>query len=190
MANASEVSICSGALVKLGLQPIISLADANAQARACNQVYATQRDALLRAHPWKFATKYVVLTPDVETPVFDFGYQFTLPSDYLKLQQESADPNVLWKLVGDKVYANDSVFELVYTARITDPTKFDSLFVEALEDKIAMVLAMPLTRQAKVYDSRAAQFALSMSEARCATLQESTVASETFEATHWTNSRL
>ena len=190
MANASEVSICSGALVKLGLQPIISLADANAQARACNQVYATQRDALLRMHPWKFATRYVTLTPDVDAPPFDFDYQFTLPSDYLKLQHESADPYYQWRLVGNKIFANDNVFELVYTARVTDPTQFDSLFVEALEDKIAMILALPLTRQSKVYDSRAAQFAVSMSEARCATLQESTVASDTFEATAWTNSRL
>ena len=52
---ATEVSICSNALRKLGDDPITSLTEDTERARLCNAFYNTARDSLLRSHPWNFA---------------------------------------------------------------------------------------------------------------------------------------
>ena len=56
---ASEVDICNRALSKLGAARITSLTEDSVNARACNAMYESVRDAELRAHPWNFAMKRV-----------------------------------------------------------------------------------------------------------------------------------
>jgi len=52
---ATEVSICSNALRRLGDDPITSLTDDTERARLCNAFYQDSRDLVLRSHPWNFA---------------------------------------------------------------------------------------------------------------------------------------
>ena len=52
---ATEVSICSNALRRLGDDPITSLTDDTERARLCNSFYPDARDAVLRLHTWNFA---------------------------------------------------------------------------------------------------------------------------------------
>ena len=47
--------------------------------------YDMERMAALRAHPWKFATKRVLLTPNLSTPPpFGFAFAYDLPNDYIR----------------------------------------------------------------------------------------------------------
>ena len=52
---ATEVSICSNALRKLGDSPITALTEDTERARLCNALYEPARDSLLRSHAWNFA---------------------------------------------------------------------------------------------------------------------------------------
>lgn len=137
---ASVVEICNVALQKLGAGRIVSLTQDDPRARDCNLAYEPMRDAELRAHPWSFAKTRTVLAPDATAPAFDFDYQFTLPSDCVRVLM----PNTYdldWHIEGGKILTNegDSI-NLIYLKRVTDPNVMDALFREMLSCRIALQL--------------------------------------------------
>lgn len=143
---ASVVGICNRGLQKLGADRITSLTQDSRNARSCNALYEIVRDAELRAHPWSFAVKRVVLAPDSTTPAFDYDYSFTLPSDCLRVLPPN-DSDLDWRIEGGAILTNygDSL-NLRYIARITDPNLFDPLFMESLASRIAVELCEELTQ--------------------------------------------
>jgi len=78
-------------------------------------------------------------------PPFEYSNQFTLPSDYLRAIREE-DKSIDWKVEGQRLVANQETFNLVYIARITDPTEFDESFDELLATSLAYELAYPLVQ--------------------------------------------
>lgn len=132
MSATSEVQICNAALLRLGAQPITSFTDGTVSSTICNQMYALTRDLLLRQHTWNFATKRVSLAADSTTPAFEWEYQYPLPSDFIRVDriyEQISD----YSIEGSYLLTNQTApLKLVYIAQITDPTKFDVLFVEAL----------------------------------------------------------
>ncbi len=161
---ASEVSICNFALTNLGKDNISALTEPTAEARACNQFYAHTRDVLLSGYPWRFAGKTIALAQVANDKAGKWGYAYKRPNDCLKLrwvrpgysvddpcqqteQEEIANP---YDVEGDVIYCNLSPAFLRYTWRITDPSKFTPLFIEALSWHLSVKLAMPLTRDPKV----------------------------------------
>ena len=78
---ASVVDICNSALNMIGASNILALTEDSKAARICNQRYTFVRDSVFRSHPWNCLIRRVSLTPDSETPEFDFSHQYTLPTD-------------------------------------------------------------------------------------------------------------
>lgn len=156
---ASNVEIANRALTKIGAKRLVSLDDNTKEGRETKSMFTIVRDAMLRAHNWRFSIKRAEVAAQVDAPAFGYSYQYRLPADCLK---------VLW--VGDfypgadhsdYIGADTSEYaiengliltdyvaplKLRYVARIEDPTLFDSLFVEAFACKLAMELAEPLTQ--------------------------------------------
>lgn len=160
----SVVSICNLALANLGKSNINDLTEASTEAKACNQFYEHTRDLLLQSYPWHFAGKTAALAEITNDKPGKWGYAYKRPVDCLKvrwirreysltdpcpqtLQQEITNP---YELEGEAVYCNLSPAFLRYTWKLTDPTKFTELFVEALAWHLTVRLAMPLTRDTKV----------------------------------------
>lgn len=132
MAVTSEVQLCNNALLRLGTNTITSLTDGTTAANACNQAYSPTRDALLRMHLWNFAIKRTALAADVATPSFEFNYQYTLPVDFIRVHRiyNQTSP---FTIEGPKLISDQAApLNLVYVSRITDVTKFDPIFTEAL----------------------------------------------------------
>ena len=160
---ASVVSICNLALSNIGKDNIAALTDAGAEARACSQFYEQARDTMLQAYPWRFAGVTVSMAEITNLKLGQWGYAYQRPTDCLKVrwlrpaysedepalskQDELAYP---YEIEGQTVYANLSPAFLRYTSRMTDPSVFPPLFVEALSWSLAVRLAMPLTRDPKV----------------------------------------
>jgi hypothetical protein len=143
---ASEVGICNRGLQKLGADRITSLTQDSRNARSCNALYETVRDAELRNHPWSFAVKRIVLAPDVTAPAFDYDYAFTLPSDCLRILPPN-DHYLDWQVEDGAILTNyGDTLNLRYLCRVTDPNKFDALFLEALACRIAVELCEELTQ--------------------------------------------
>jgi hypothetical protein len=160
----SVVSICNLALSNLGKDNINDLSEASAEAKACNQFYEHVRDTLLQSYPWRFAGKTASLAEVTNDKPGAWGYAYRRPNDCLKvrwirreysltddcpqtLQQEIANP---YEIEGQTIYCNLSPAFLRYTWKLTDPTRFSTLFVEALSWHLAVRMAMPLTRDPKV----------------------------------------
>jgi len=146
---ATEVSICSNALRRLGDSAITSLTDDTERARLCNAFYADARDAVLRLHPWNFAITRTSLAQLSDTPSYGFAYQYSLPTspyclrvlgmeyeDYIfKVENYSTQGRVL--------LTDEGTAKILYVARITDTTQFDALFVDVLTAKISIRLMLP-----------------------------------------------
>ena len=82
---ASQVDICNGALNQLGASTIISLTEDSKNARILNQRYEMVRDRVFREHPWNCLIKRTKLAQDAATPAYEYSYQYTLPSDCLRV---------------------------------------------------------------------------------------------------------
>lgn len=159
----SIVSICNLALSNLGKDNISALGDAGAEARAARQFYDQTLDTLLQAYPWRFAGKTEALAQITNTEAGKWLYAYQRPNDCLKvrwirpqysvddpcgqsMQEEIANP---YEVEGEAIFCHLSPAFLRYTRRMTDPTKFSPLFVEALSWHLAVRFAMPLTRDPK-----------------------------------------
>lgn len=155
----SDVAIANLALTKIGDLRITSLSDNTKPAREVNAVYSMLRDKLQRTYNWRFCVKRAVLAAESTAPVFDYSYQYPVPSDCLRILQINAyypapDLSDLissggqeYVLEGGKILTrNSGSMNLRYLARISDPTKFDTSFDEAFASSIAYNVAEALTQ--------------------------------------------
>lgn len=170
---ASEVTICNLALSHLGDDRISSLDDPTRQGRACKLHYVLTRDAVLRDHPWNFATRreYLALLAGAAPVGWDYAYAY--PSDCLFAREiwqtvvlEQPTPfEVLTSGTGRVLVTNEANAVLEYTARIADTTQFDALFIDALSYKLAAELAMPLTRSVQIAQAQLSLYMSRMAQA-------------------------
>jgi hypothetical protein len=150
----SIVSICKLALTNIGKDTINDLSEPTAEARACNLFYDQVRDTLLQSYPWRFAGGRKSLA-EISNDRSEWSHAYTRPADCLKIlwvEPEGGRRGVLYPHDAEdgKIYCNLSPAYLRYTKRLTDPTRYPPLFIEALSWHLAVRLAMPLTRDPKV----------------------------------------
>jgi len=189
---ASTIDICNRALQKLGADRIISLTQNSTSARACNLAYEPVRDAELRAHVWSFSVKRAQLAADATAPVYGYDYSYTLPSDCLRLLHNDHNEGVYitdWKVEGRKILTNESApIDIRYIYRITDTTKYDASFSEALSCKIAMEICEELTQSNTKRQIAAEEYKAAIREARKINAFENV--SKEFQTDTWLTARL
>jgi hypothetical protein len=144
----SAIEIANASLSLIGDQTITAFTDGTPRANLANTFYPIARDATLREHPWNFAEGRAVLAPIIGAPPFEYGIYYQLPTDCLRVRRND-DIDSPYRVEEDKVATDASEFNLVYTKRITDPNRFDSLFVMALIYRLAGLLAIPLLQDHK-----------------------------------------
>lgn len=145
----SSLSICNGALQKIGMKRIMSLSDDTTEGKACNAEYDKVRKFILRLYPWGFAIKRVILAPAPTAPEFEFSYRLPLPSDFMRLV-DLYEYDGRYRLEGTAILADADSLNLRYVADVSDFTKADSLFVEAFEWYLGYTLARYLTESDSV----------------------------------------
>ena len=160
---SSVVFICNLALSNIGKTNIVALSEASAEARACNQFYEHSRDLLLQQYPWRFAGKTASLAELTNDKPGRWAHAYQRPTDCLKVRwlrpsysEDDYQPTTVktetgypHDIEGQTIYTDLSPAFLRYTQRLTDPTKFTALFIDALSWHLAVRLAMPLTRDPK-----------------------------------------
>jgi hypothetical protein len=155
---ASDVEICSNALLLLGDSPIASFTEGTLRSRYCANLYPIAKRAILRAHPWNCTIKRVILAPEASTPAFDWGYQFVLPSGFLRLLQvgEAANP-IDYSFEGSRILADTNVLPIVYVKEESEAA-WDSLLTDVMVKRMEMDLAYPITKSASLRDSLKQEF--------------------------------
>ncbi len=171
LANPTEVSICSNALLKIGDETITSMDDTTSRARRCKNLYSHTRDAVLRAHNWNFTIIRVALARLLTTPAYDFDFEYKLPADYL-MMLGSDDPTLVYRLESGKLLTSNTSVAITYVAGTKDTAIMDALFVDALTARMAQELAIPTTGDKGIYDRMAAEYTLKLKEARTRDGQE------------------
>jgi hypothetical protein len=151
---SSDVDIASLALGLIGSQPITSLdpPDNTERAKTVALWYDEARDAVLRAHPWKFATERVELANDPVAPVWQFLRRFKLPNDNLRCLECDGQDRSTNKWVVEKGYVLTdlaSPLKIKYIQKITDSETWDAVFVQAMTHHLASLIAEKLAGSTK-----------------------------------------
>ncbi len=174
--------------MKVGANRIASVEDGTKNAILCNEFYESTVDEVLRMHPWNCAIHRATLAALDDAPEFGYSYQYTLPTApycLRVLQMEYLDYE--FKIEGRVLLTNVSPCNIIYIKRITDPTKFDSLLVEAFATRLATKLAYPIVQSKTLTQQLAKEFELILRAARTADAQEGTV--EVLDTSTWLDSR-
>ena len=148
----SSTKICNQALGKIGAKRINDLddtTDTKQEAIQCRLHYEPTRDALEESYEWTFNSDRKTLAADTETPDGEWDFQFILPTDYLAMRsiyenRISAINYRSYAIEGDRLLTNESTMQIRYTKKVTDPTKFDPLFIKLFVALLANELIVPL----------------------------------------------
>lgn len=142
----SVIDCCNSALQRVGATTILSLSDNSPEARACTVAYDSNRRDELRKHKWNFAIARTVLAPDSTAPAFDYTYQFTMPSDCLRVLRP-ATVELDWVIEGRKILTNDSdTLYLRYLKDVEDAAQWDPSFYNVVAAALAVDIVERLTQ--------------------------------------------
>ena len=152
---ASKVQIAKLALQHIGDRYDISdITEATPEAEQVNLLFDDTRDALLRQHPWSFATKYTSPAALSGTAPGHWEYMFLYPTDCIRMlgivnPLGKDQPHVKFEVARNSsgkrvILADIEEPEIFYTARIEDTTDYDPEFVMAFSYVLAARLVMPL----------------------------------------------
>lgn len=148
----SMVSIMNGALFYLGEDPIASPGDATKRAIILSQRYDPVRRAMLRGFPWPCAKQAINLPLSTYAPPVTYDYAYALPADCLRFLDLPDNDMALWEVgqdatAGQLLLTNETPpLAGTYIRDLTDPTRFDSLFVAVFELKLAEDTCEALTQ--------------------------------------------
>lgn len=156
---ASVVDICNFALDALGKGTIAALDSSTEASRSLLLKYEPTRDAVLRDYPWQFAKKQVALSLQTST-VVGWDYVYGYPSNCVKVRKVYTE-ETYWNPEPEPfdeydvggitcVVCNLEFAYAEYTAKITDPTRFDAMFVKALSFALASEVGFKLTGNAGI----------------------------------------
>ena len=121
---SSDVEICNVALVRVDRKTITGLDDGSPSGNACDAIFGTTRDDLLRSHDWNFARARQKLARLVATPAYEFDYSYQLPTDYLSARgvhdNEDGAGSIVHRIEGDTISASAVDVYLTYTKLVTN----------------------------------------------------------------------
>lgn len=154
---ATDVSICSNALLMLGAKPINSLvaaAEGNAdRVLLAANLWPSVRDDLLRAHPWNCAVKRVLLAPEATPPAFDYQASFLLPGDWMRtLRIGTKHVPLDFRQEGRRILADTDQLPLVYVYQNEDVGSWDGALVDVATRRMAAAMAYAITQSASLRD--------------------------------------
>jgi hypothetical protein len=173
---SSEVEIASNALYLIGLKPITDFDEGTQKANLMKAMYPITRDAVLRGHNWRCATKYFSTPADATPPLMDWNYAYPISNEpYVLrvLRVKDDDRGVRWRVQGRNILTNSSsplVWEGVI--RVIAVRDFDPLLEDAITFRLAAAGAMPLTESMKNLQAMLAAYKEKMEEARTVDSQE------------------
>jgi hypothetical protein len=175
-APVNELEVCNAALAMLGAKKIARLDDATSDvAVLCASLYPRVRDAVLRAYPWNCAMTYTTIQAAAVPPAWGHAYRYPLPAEPWCLRVLAVEGSRIYryKVVGRYIHTDAPVeIKVRYTARVYNPTEWDSLLMLGIITRLASVLAMPVTGKKVHEDTKYGMYLQVIREAKSADGQE------------------
>lgn len=144
---SSQVEICNLALIEFGDITITVITDnTSKEARACNALWNSTRDYLLKKYPWNFAMRRKDLGAYLpEAPASEYAYQYALPTEpYCLRVWELYGSDANWIVEGRNLLTNDESANIRYIAQITDISTYSPEYVQCFAKLMASKLAPKL----------------------------------------------
>lgn len=142
---ATDVEICSKALILVGDKPIASLTEQSTRAAVCNNLYPLAKRDVLRVHLWNCAIKRVQLPALAGKPAFGWSNWFAKPGDWLRLIDVGNCGNEDYAFEGNRILANQTTLQIRYVAEVTEGN-WDASLTDTMIKRMAADLAYPITK--------------------------------------------
>jgi hypothetical protein len=152
---STNIAICNLALSYLGKDVISSFDEPSTEGRICRQFFSHSFSTLLQREKWHFAQNRMSLAQVTNEQNNRFSYAYEIPFDCLKLHHLSGEgveyTDIPYTVEGRIVYADVSPAFGHYTFNLQDCALLTPLFEEALSWHLASKIAIPLTRDQKIF---------------------------------------
>lgn len=112
---SSQLAIIQLALLIVGDELILSLADDSEARLAGQQGYESAIKNALARGPWNFANKKVQLSQLATVPLNEWQYYYQLPTDCCRVSR--VWPDSLYDIYGDKIASNQTELAIDYNGR-------------------------------------------------------------------------
>ena len=143
----TAISLCSRALIKIGAKGIVSFNENTAESEVAMHLYSSVRDALLSAHPWRFAMAQTRLPRLVQAPSADYTYAYQLPVDFLRVLSAGTGQKgqgIDYRIHENKLHTDAENVMLTYLFR-PEEQAFPPFFDQVLIARLAAEFCLPLT---------------------------------------------
>ena len=158
--SESSTSIANQALARFGAKRINDYdddTDTKLEAVYCRLFFDQTARSLMKDHYWPFAKGRVQLSANTVDPVFQYSYQYYLPTDFLRLilfyngsDRQDGRTYYTYELEGKHLLTDESAVYLRYIKWVTDVGSWDTLFIEAMVLTLASKLCMPLSQELSI----------------------------------------
>lgn len=145
--SMTAIELCAIALLKIGANPIVGLADDSVEGECARRIYPLTLRALLSVHPWSFSMTQVQLAPEPQAPLADFGYSFKLPADHLRTISAGVGRRgrgLVYRVQGGRILTDAEAITLTYQ-RIVPEEELPPFFIQLLITRLAAEFCIPLT---------------------------------------------
>lgn len=147
----SDVSVCSRALLRIGLPTIASLSEGSDRANVCASLYEDTKLLILSMHDWRFTLRKVQLARLSSTPVNVWRYAYQLPTNRIsgpRAIYNSTSVGVQpiiggFEVFGSQVLSDEAVLVADYQENVAEadwPPYFTPLVVFAMAAALAPAL--------------------------------------------------
>lgn len=145
----TAVDICSKALLLVGAEAIQSFEDETKESKVCSTIYETVKNTLLTNRLWTFSIEQLNLARLNETPLRDWKYAYSLPTNILRIKKVSGSKS--FELVNGKLYSNDPAVS-IDCQKTVDVDEMPPYFQTALISELAAKLSVALMGDSSKYN--------------------------------------
>lgn len=155
----SPEDVVNLALTRIGIRVrVVNMFEGSDQANAALNIYSQTRDEVLRRGNYGFSEKIAAAALSGNAAPAPWTYEYTYPTDCVRVRSmfnaaylsDKNNPVRALYTIGDgavkAIWSNTAAPTLVYTARVTDPARWDALFIEALAAELAIGLSVLLAK--------------------------------------------
>lgn len=166
-SESSFIGLCNIALNRLGASSIASLTEESQAARFCYNLLPAAIKHVLGEFDFSCCRKRVTLEPDVDPPGFGYAYQYTLPSDFIRVI--AIEPGEYVLDVG-KLFSNAEQLYLLYIFDPQEPLLLSPWVRDAITKTLTFYLAPPLNKEVKIV---AAEYQAAIEKAKNIEIEQS-----------------
>lgn len=166
--EAQALEVCNGALLELGQKVLARklLGDGlSPNEQVCAAKYPGSRMAVLRAHPWGFAGRFMGVGCVPAPGSFDgFRFRFRRPADCVTVL--GVDGRLAFSVIGGWVYVRRPVCGVKYIRNVVDLGEWPADVRELLVKRVAMDIAMAVCGAAGIVSEAERRYLVALGDAK------------------------